>query len=61
MTFEITTLDGTIELVSGADSYQLEGPLTTFFQTDGSHAKITAWSVRVASLRTDRIASIRRR
>ena len=60
MTFEITTADGAVEQIDGADSYELEGPLTTFFAVDGAHARLSAWSVRIASIRTDRIASIRR-
>ncbi len=60
MTFAITTTDGAVEQIDGADSYELEGPLTTFFSAEGAHARLTAWSVRIASIRTDRIASIRR-
>jgi hypothetical protein len=60
MAFEITTADGEVERVEGADSYELEGPLTTFFAVDGAHARLSAWSVRIASIRTDRIASVRR-
>jgi hypothetical protein len=60
MTFEITTSDGAVERVDGADSYELEGPLTTFFAADGAHARLSAWSVRIASIRTDHIISVRR-
>ena len=60
MGFEILTLDGDIERVDEADAYQLEGPLTTFFISDGGHGKLSGWAQRVASLRTDRISSIRR-
>jgi hypothetical protein len=60
MTFAITTMDGAVEQIDGADSYELEGPLTTFFAADGAHARLSAWAVRIASIRTDRIASIRR-
>ena len=31
MVFEIVTIDGTVERIDGADAYELEGPLTTFF------------------------------
>jgi len=58
--FEIVTTEGTTETVSDADSYVLEGPLTTFFAGDGRHATLSAFSVRVASFRTDRIVSVRR-
>lgn len=60
MAFEILTLDGDVERVDEADAYQLEGPLTTFFIADGGHGKLSSWSQRVCSLRTDRISSIRR-
>jgi hypothetical protein len=60
MAFEILTLDGDVERVDDADAYQLEGPLTTFFIADGGHGKLSSWSQRVCSLRTDRISSIRR-
>lgn len=60
MAFEIMTLDGDVERVDDADAYQLEGPLTTFFIADGGHGKLSSWSQRVCSLRTDRISSIRR-
>ena len=60
MAFEIMTADGAVERVDGADSYELEGPLTTFFAVDGAHARLSAWSVRMASIRTDRIVSVRR-
>ena len=60
MAFEIMTADGDVERVDGADSYELEGPLTTFFAADGAHARLSAWSVRMASIRTDRIVSVRR-
>lgn len=60
MAFDVTTTDGTIERIDDADAYQLEGPLTTFFQADGGHGKLSGWSVRVASLRTDHIVAVRR-
>ena len=59
MSFEITLLDDTVEQVDGADSYALEGPLTTFFGNDRPRP-LDSWSVKVASFRTDRIARIRR-
>ena len=60
MAFEIMTIDGDMERVDDANAYQLEGPLTTFFIADGGHGKLSSWSQRVCSLRTDRISSIRR-
>jgi hypothetical protein len=59
MSFEITLTDETVERVDGADSYALEGPLTTFFGNDRPRP-LDSWSVKVASYRTDRIARIRR-
>lgn len=63
--FEIVTTDGSTELVTDADSYMLEGPLMTFFTGDGftgdgRSGKLSAFSTRVASFRTDRIVSVRR-
>lgn len=59
--FEVTLADETVELVDGADSFQQEGPLTTFFDSDGRRRSLDCWSVKVASIRTDRIVKIRRR
>lgn len=59
MSFEVTLTDDTVERVDGADSYTLEGPLTTFFGNDRPRP-LDSWSVKVASYRTDRIARIRR-
>jgi hypothetical protein len=60
MAFEVTLLDNTVELVERADSYQQEGPMTTFFASDDRHTSLNAWSVKVASFRTDRVLKIRR-
>jgi hypothetical protein len=59
MAFEVTLTDESTELVDGADSYQQEGPLTTFYGGDRPRP-LDSWSVKVASYRTDRIARIRR-
>lgn len=59
MSFEVTLTDETVEQVDGADSYTLEGPLTTFFGNDRPRP-LDSWSVKVASYRTERIARIRR-
>lgn len=56
--FEITFSDGTVERIDGVDGYTPEGPLTTFFASD--RGRLDSWAVRVASLRTDTIAAIRR-
>ena len=60
MRFEVTLIDATTERVDGADSFQQEGPLTTFFGTDGRRRTLDSWSTKVASYRTDRILKIRR-
>jgi hypothetical protein len=59
MAFEITLDDESTERVDGADSYALEGPLTTFYGNDRPRP-LDSWSVKVASYRTDRITRIRR-
>lgn len=60
MRFEITLADETMEWVEGADSYQQEGPMTTFFANLAERAALNSWSTKVASYRTDRIVKIRR-
>ena len=60
MAFEVTLTDDSTEWVDGADSYQLEGPLTTFYWGERPRP-LDSWSTKVASYRTDRIARIRRR
>lgn len=57
--FEVTLIDESVELVAGADSFQQEGPMTTFFGSDGRHRTLDYWSTKVASFRTDRIVKIR--
>lgn len=58
--YEVTIGDGGSELVVGADTYQLEGPLTTFFSTDSGRRVVDCWSVRLASFRTADVVRIRR-
>ncbi len=60
MTFEITLQDQNIERIPEADGYELEGPLTTFFTSDGNTQRLSSWSVRIASFRTEQITSIKR-
>ncbi|MBW3573931.1 MAG: hypothetical protein KY450_03555 [Actinobacteria bacterium] len=60
MGYEVTTNDGSREVVTGADTYQLEGPLTTFFRTEAERRVIDCWSVRLASFRTLDVVRIRR-
>ena len=60
MGYEVTVSDGANVVVAGADTYQLEGPLTTFFSTDSGRRVVDCWSVRLASFRTADVVRIRR-
>ena len=59
MAYEVRLKDGALDTVESADSYQQEGPLTTFFQTRHGRAVIDCWARRVASYRTTDIVRIR--
>ncbi|HMR94300.1 MAG TPA: hypothetical protein P5193_11635 [Microthrixaceae bacterium] len=59
VTFDVTLRDGTVQRVDGADAYEPERSMTTFFRTDG-RPTVDCWSVRMASFRTDEILAIRR-
>ena len=58
--FEVLLSADRVECIDGADAYQLEGPLTTFFSLGGSRTVIDSWSTRLASFRTADIVAIRR-
>jgi len=58
--FAITLTDQTTDFVEGADAYQQEGPLTTFFAFSDNRRVIDSWSTRLASYRTADISAIRR-
>jgi len=58
--FEITMQDRTVEVITGAQAYVQEGPMTTFFETADDRAVVDSWSTRVASFRTADIFMIRR-
>ena len=58
--FEITLVDRTTDQIGGADAYQQEGQLTTFFRTGSSRDVVDSWSTRIASYRTSEILAIRR-
>jgi hypothetical protein len=49
-----------VERIDGADAYQQEGPMTTFFARAPGRQVVDCWSNRVASLRTQDIIIIRR-
>ncbi|MFV0257804.1 MAG: hypothetical protein ACK5PP_05075 [Acidimicrobiales bacterium] len=59
--YAVTLNDDTTDIIEGADAYQQEGPMTTFFAFQGDRRVIDSWSVRMASFRTADIAAIRRR
>ena len=60
MEFIVRFEDDTTTVVHGADTYEQEGPLTTFFDRNGGGRLASAWTVRVASFRTSRILEVRR-
>ena len=60
-TFEVMLQDRSVELVDGADAYQQEGPMTTFFRRADGRDVIDSWSMRVASFRTADLLVVRRR
>lgn len=60
MGYEVTTSDGSTEVVPGADTYLQEGPLTTFFLTEPGRRVVDGWSTRLASFRTVEVTRIRR-
>lgn len=48
-----------LEVIEGADAYQQEGPLTTFFRTSPGRSVVDSWSTRLASFRTVDIRSVK--
>ncbi len=58
--YEVTLRDRSVELVVGADAYQQEGPMTTFFHLGEGRDVVDCWSQRVASVRTADILIVRR-
>jgi len=60
MSFVVHFEDETMTIVDDADSYEQEGPLTTFFDRNGGGRLASAFAVRVASFRTSRIVEVRR-
>ena len=59
MTYEVTFRDQSVDLVDGADAYQQEGQMTTFFRTGQGRTVIDCWSTRLASFRTSEVMKIR--
>lgn len=58
--YHITLADRSTERIDGADAYQQEGQMTTFFSNDAGRTLVDTWSTRVASFRTNEIVAIRR-
>jgi hypothetical protein len=58
--YQITLKDRSTERVEGADAYQQEGQMTTFFQTGSGRNVVDTWSTRLASFRTSEVVVIRR-
>jgi hypothetical protein len=59
-TFEVILRDRSVETVTGADAYQQEGTMTTFFRRGDGRDVIDSWSTRVASYRTADLRAVRR-
>lgn len=60
MSFVVHFEDDTTTTVDDADSYEQEGPLTTFFDRNGGGRLSSSFAVRVASFRTSKIVEVRR-
>ena len=58
--YEITLKDRTVEVIDGADAYQQEGQMTTFFALGDDRRVVDCWSTRLASFRTSEIMIVRR-
>ena len=59
MAYLVQLSNDTTEVIDGADAYQQEGPLTTFFRTSPGRSVVDCWSTRLASFRTADIRVIR--
>ncbi|MDP9073297.1 MAG: hypothetical protein M3N98_03810 [Actinomycetota bacterium] len=57
--YEVRLKGGEVDVVTDADAYRQEGPLTTFFQTRPGRTVIDCWARPVASYRTADISRIR--
>ncbi len=58
--YQITLKDRSTEQIDGADAYQQEGQMTTFFCTAPGRNVVDTWSTRLASFRTSELVAIRR-
>ncbi len=59
--FSVLLKNGRTIQVEGADAYQPEGPMTTFFSSGSSRCTIDSWSTRIASYRTADVVAVQRR
>jgi len=59
MAYLVQLVNDASEVIDGADAYQQEGPLTTFFRTAPGRAVVDCWSPRLASFRTADVRVIR--
>ena len=60
MGYTVTLRDRSAEYVDGADAFDHERLMTTFFRTNNARGAVDCWSVPLASFRTDEILMIRR-
>ncbi|MGI8756127.1 MAG: hypothetical protein ACR2MB_09745 [Acidimicrobiales bacterium] len=58
--YQITLKDRSTERIDGADAFQQEGPMTTFFRSGSGRSVVDTWSTRLASYRTSELLAIRR-
>lgn len=58
--YQVTMKDRSMERIEGADAYQQEGQMTTFFRTGSGRNVVDTWSTRIASFRTSEVVVIRR-
>lgn len=59
-TFEITMTDKSVQRVDAAEAYEQEGPMTTFFVSEGNRGRLDSWATRLASFRSADVFMIRR-
>jgi hypothetical protein len=58
--YEVVLKDRSVEVVDGADAYQQEGPMTTFFRLGQGRQVVDCWATRMASFRTADLVMVRR-
>ena len=58
--YQVMLKDRSVERIEGADAYQQEGQMTTFFCTGSGRNVVDTWSTRIARFRTSEVVVIRR-